>query len=326
MGGDGVYRRVTSYGFTLGELPVPKKEGYVFKGWYYKGQLISASTVVTENMFVLAEPEAQVALLAALGDEGGQAVANQGQVEGTLTAAWEKDDSSDEPAGFLVEVRDPDAADDEDGSLGGTFVANGEKLDRESMEAVFGGDEYTIVGWYTDAACTKAFDFSQTPTEDVVLYVKREMKSYTVTFSAGDGASKVDSQSVKYGELPTKPADPTRKGYAFAGWFADEDCEIEYDFDDYSMAIGCDVTLYAKWEKSGDVVPDDNTDGDTDGKTDGGEKADGESTTTTTTTTTKTKRSTPNTGDQSLSVPALAGIAVVAASAVAAALFLKRRN
>ena len=329
VGEDGIYRRISLYGSTLGELPVPKKSGYVFKGWYYNGKLISADTIVTENMFVLTEPEGQVALLAALSDEGEQATSNQGQVDGMLTAAWEKDDSSDAPAGFLVEVKDPDAADDEDDSLGGTFVNNGEKLDRESMDGIFGGGEYSVLGWYADEDCTKAFDFNQALTEDVTLYVKREKKFFTVTFSTGDGASKVDSQSVKYGELPTKPADPTRKGYAFAGWFADEDCTIEYDFDSKSMAIGCDVTLYAKWEKSGDVTPDDNG-GKTDdsgnadttdnaGTTDNGSK-------TTTTTTTKTKKTTPNTGDQSFSVPAIAGIAIVASCAVAAALFLKRKN
>ena len=97
------------------------------------------------------------------------------------------------------------------------------------------------------------------------------------------------------------------------------------------MAIGCDVALYAKWEKSGDVTPDDNGDvtpDDNGGKTPDSGNADttDNGSKTTTTTTTKTKKTTPNTGDQSFSVPAIAGIVIVASCAVAAALFLKRKN
>ena len=67
-----------------------------------------------------------------------------------------------------------------------------------------------------------------------------------VSFSAGEG-SKVDFQTTAANGFITKPADPTREGYTFAGWYTDEACTEAYDF---SVAVTADMTLYAKWVKN----------------------------------------------------------------------------
>lgn len=67
-----------------------------------------------------------------------------------------------------------------------------------------------------------------------------------VSFSAGEG-SKVDFQTTVANGSVAKPADPTRKGYTFAGWYTDEACTEAYDF---SVAVTADMTLYAKWIKN----------------------------------------------------------------------------
>lgn len=67
-----------------------------------------------------------------------------------------------------------------------------------------------------------------------------------VSFSAGEG-SKVDFQTTAANGSVAKPADPTRKGYTFAGWYTDEACTEAYDF---SVAVTADMTLYAKWIKN----------------------------------------------------------------------------
>lgn len=67
-----------------------------------------------------------------------------------------------------------------------------------------------------------------------------------VSFSAGEG-SKVDFQTTAANGSVAKPADPTRKGYTFAGWYTDEACTEEYKFD---AAVTADMTLYAKWIKN----------------------------------------------------------------------------
>lgn len=73
---------------------------------------------------------------------------------------------------------------------------------------------------------------------------------HTVTFNTGEGSA-VDSQVVADGAKATKPADPTRDGYVFAGWYADADLKSPYDF---SASVTKDLTLYAKWVKGSYVV------------------------------------------------------------------------
>ena len=67
-----------------------------------------------------------------------------------------------------------------------------------------------------------------------------------VSFNAGEG-SKVDFQTTAANGSVAKPADPTREGYTFAGWYTDEACTEEYKFD---AAVTADMTLYAKWVKN----------------------------------------------------------------------------
>ena len=66
-----------------------------------------------------------------------------------------------------------------------------------------------------------------------------------VSFETGEG-SKVDFQTTADGKL-VKPADPTREGYTFGGWYTDEACTQAYDF---STPVAADLTLYAKWTKN----------------------------------------------------------------------------
>lgn len=67
---------------------------------------------------------------------------------------------------------------------------------------------------------------------------------FNVVLAYGDGSS--SSSAVFKGNKLVKPSDPTREGYAFAGWCTDEACTKAYDF---SAAVTADMTLYAKWTK-----------------------------------------------------------------------------
>lgn len=66
---------------------------------------------------------------------------------------------------------------------------------------------------------------------------------HTVTFNS-NGGSDVPGQ-IRANAAATKPADPTRSGYVFAGWYTDEACTAAYDF---TQPVTESVTLYAKWE------------------------------------------------------------------------------
>ena len=70
-------------------------------------------------------------------------------------------------------------------------------------------------------------------------------QAHRVKFDA-QGGSATGDQTPASGSTVTKPADPTRDGYTFAGWYTDAACTKAYDF---SAAVTADMTLYAKWTK-----------------------------------------------------------------------------
>ena len=70
--------------------------------------------------------------------------------------------------------------------------------------------------------------------------------SATVIFDS-KGGSKVESATdLAYQAKLTRPADPTRKDYAFDGWFWDEEYETPWDFEN-EVITWSEYTLYAKW-------------------------------------------------------------------------------
>ena len=79
------------------------------------------------------------------------------------------------------------------------------------------------------------------------LFKLGAVESWTVSFNS-NGGSACDTKFVATadGKL-VKPADPTREGYTFGGWYTDEACTQAYDF---STPVTADMTLYAKWTKN----------------------------------------------------------------------------
>ena len=79
------------------------------------------------------------------------------------------------------------------------------------------------------------------------LFKLGAVESWTVAFNS-NGGSACDTKFVAAadGKL-VKPADPTRDGYTFDGWYTDEACTQAYDF---STPVTADLTLYAKWTKN----------------------------------------------------------------------------
>jgi len=76
-----------------------------------------------------------------------------------------------------------------------------------------------------------------------VLTVPGEIEGFIVTFNS-NGGSTVQTQLVDENATATEPADPTRTGYSFNGWFSDEALTLSYDF---ATPVTADITLYADW-------------------------------------------------------------------------------
>jgi len=103
-------------------------------------------------------------------------------------------------------------------------------------------DNFTFDGWAkADNETSALWNFeTETVTENMTLFARWAIISYPVTFDS-DGGSEVAAQNVAHGSSASKPADPTRNGYAFDGWFSGE---TEWNF---STAITAPVSLKAKW-------------------------------------------------------------------------------
>ncbi|WP_426643000.1 InlB B-repeat-containing protein [Paenibacillus illinoisensis] len=90
---------------------------------------------------------------------------------------------------------------------------------------------------------------------DHVLIVKdRAGNTTTIQFSFhtpraihfdSNGGSEVPEQNVNYGDKTNEPADPTKAGHSFVGWFTDSGLSQAFDFD--NTPVTTNLTLYAKW-------------------------------------------------------------------------------
>lgn len=112
-------------------------------------------------------------------------------------------------------------------------------------------------GWYKEAECTNAWDFTNDKvTANTTLYAKwtvtTGVTTYTVTFDT-QGGSTVNAATVNAGALVTKPADPTKSGHTFSGWYKEAECTNAWNF--ATDTVNANVTLFAKWVTGEHVAP-----------------------------------------------------------------------
>lgn len=107
-------------------------------------------------------------------------------------------------------------------------------------------DDYEFVGWYHNG---EEYKFDSAVTSDLTLVAHWKANSpkvtYTVTFDTC-GGSEIQPQIIEAGSSASKPADPTRYGYNFMGWYESNDSRL-YDFD---TPITKDITLVADWDEA----------------------------------------------------------------------------
>lgn len=106
------------------------------------------------------------------------------------------------------------------------------------------------LNWY-DKDTGAAFDWYKTKvTKSTNVIGKWEKYDVSVTFSANDGTSKSDTETVPYGQSykqafgKEKTAPATRAGYEFAGWY---DSTTNEPFDFTKKLTDPTVSVYAKW-------------------------------------------------------------------------------
>ena len=121
----------------------------------------------------------------------------------------------------------------------GKYAVGNEKAVKTDATYSVTNTDGTVV-YFTDAQSANDYAKESGAPAPKVLKV-------TVTFDSNQGTA-VDSQLVAVGDKVAKPADPTKEGYTFTGWFTDEDCTKAYKFDAPVAGAQPEFTLYAGWK------------------------------------------------------------------------------
>lgn len=106
----------------------------------------------------------------------------------------------------------------------------------------------TISGGTFNGKVTNKNDISDSPEETPAkisggTFNGEVIGAYTVTFQS-EGGSEVASQ-IRANAPAARPADPTKEGYTFIGWYKGES---EWDFETPVTPVTPDLTLTAKWQ------------------------------------------------------------------------------
>lgn len=124
------------------------------------------------------------------------------------------------------------------------FTADGEtlsgtyKLTDLSLVLTF-GDKSTVTAAYNDTVINMTY-------QDVAMTFYKVVP-YTVTYDAAGGSTVAES-TVTNGKTLEKPANPTRGGYEFIGWYTDSAYKAPFLFG--TQKVTGDTTLHARWAVS----------------------------------------------------------------------------
>ena len=116
------------------------------------------------------------------------------------------------------------------------------------------GDDEAVLIYTPDPEYRQYCNATLVAGEDGTLYYRNDSgalfalqaaDAWVVKFDAGNGDAPV-YRAVARGGLLTRPSDPEREGYRFAGWFTDPDGGEPWDFGD---PVSANMTLYGRWTR-----------------------------------------------------------------------------
>jgi len=207
------YRDVQG-GLTVGTaMPAdPTREGYLFVGWYTEiegGTEFTSATVITETMTVYARWTTNEAVRVDFNANGGTPDAHR-YVQG----------------GLIV----------------------GPNMPTDPTKT-----GYTFAGWYTAAEGGIEFTSATPVIEAITVYARWTANDdVRVTFDGNGGTPTTQYRDVQGGLTvgAAMPADPTRTGYVFAGWFTETSGGTEFTL---TTPVNEDITVYARWTANANV-------------------------------------------------------------------------
>ena len=105
---------------------------------------------------------------------------------------------------------------------------------------------HTFSGWYTEKAGGTLYN-TVTITTARTFYAQFTPAEYKITWDLGTGKTETTNQT--YGETLNLPTEPTRRGYAFLGWFTQETGGTQVDGNTVFKEVAS-TTYYAHWEEA----------------------------------------------------------------------------
>ncbi|MDR0856540.1 MAG: InlB B-repeat-containing protein, partial [Clostridiales bacterium] len=225
-GGGAVDKITVTAGNGIAASPVTARAGYTFGGWFAASDLSGGAVSFPYT------PAQDVTLYAKWVPEGTASYIPYTVHFNTADGSAVPDRVSDTVTGKVAKPANPTKADN------------------------------TFVDWYTDITYTAVFDFSAVITAETTAYAKWEplppidtsYTEYVVTFNTDNGSAIAPAKNSTLTGKVARPADPTKQGYLFRGWFSNPEKTTAFVFD---TIITQNTTLYAKWEAepSGTFTP-----------------------------------------------------------------------
>ncbi len=251
------------------------KDGYVFKGWFkdLEGTIpFEFDSIIDSNLTIYAGWNKLLdvtfntqggSLITGVTLEKGQKVTepiNSPAKDGFEFVGWYKDENGSEVFDFGQTISNNTTIyafykniftvsfDSRGGtSLNDAKVTDGNLVAKPTTnptrEASAEGDVWSFLGWFSDEEATSFFDFNSPIKGNTTIYAGWT-KNLVVNFEV-DGGTEINPLDLEAGSVVERPiTEPSKAGYAFAGWYADEERTVLFDF---NQAVSSSLTIYAGW-------------------------------------------------------------------------------
>ncbi len=103
-----------------------------------------------------------------------------------------------------------------------------------------------LLGWYTDAALTNQWSFTNAVSNSMTLYAKW-VEGYPIIYHMNGGVNDKDNPLYYVTGTVVILNDPTKDNYTFDGWYTDSSCKLEYKFEAIEKTTTGTVELWADW-------------------------------------------------------------------------------
>lgn len=172
--------------------------------------------------------------------DGGERFSGFGEVQEALTSSRTIDLYAQFKEGYYVFYKASTALDSK--VLYTQTYSDGASILTEDVPFNTGDVNKALIGWSTDPTADAPDETLTINGEDVTLYPVVKA-AHWITYDSQDGSA-VEPTYVLNGEHTKAPADPTRTGYSFGGWYVNSECTETFQF---GSTLDGNITLYAKW-------------------------------------------------------------------------------